>query len=260
MAGSGTANVKMDWKLLKRVFRYVKPYQGRFLLSLGLAVLLAALAPVRPYLIQITVNTFIATGQLDWLVWVTLIQIGGLLIETFFRFSFSFLSAWLGQHVIHDLRQQVYRKILGFNLTQFDKTPIGTLTTRTINDIESINDIFSDGLIPILADLLSIISILFVMFWTDWRLTLICLAPFPLLILATYMFKESVNRSFIKVRNAVAALNSFVQEHLSGMQVVQAFAVEPKEFAKFSKINQEHRNANIHAIFAYSVFFPVVEL
>lgn len=260
MAGSGTANVKMDWKLLKRVFRYVKPYQGRFLLSLGLAVLLAALAPVRPYLIQITVNTFIATGQLDWLVWVTLIQIGGLLIETFFRFSFSFLSAWLGQHVIHDLRQQVYRKILGFNLTQFDKTPIGTLTTRTINDIESINDIFSDGLIPILADLLSIISILFVMFWTDWRLTLICLAPFPLLILATYIFKESVNRSFIKVRNAVAALNAFVQEHLSGMQVVQAFAVEPKEFAKFSKINQEHRNANIHAIFAYSVFFPVVEL
>ena len=151
-------------------------------------------------------------------------------------------------------------KILHLNLSQFDKTPIGTLTTRTVNDIESVNDIFSDGLIPIIADLLTIFSILIYMFFVDWQLTLVCLAPFPLLIIATYFFKESVNKSFIRVRNAVANLNAFVQEHITGMSVVQAFAAEKREFKKFNSINKEHRNANIRGIFAYSVFFPVVEL
>jgi ATP-binding cassette subfamily B protein len=154
----------------------------------------------------------------------------------------------------------VYKKVISLNLSQFDKTPIGTLTTRTINDIESINDIFADGLIPIISDLLSIIFTLAIMFYMDWRLTLISLIPFPVLIIATYYFKESVNRSFMRVRNAVSALNAFVQEHLTGMQIVQAFAAEEREFNKFKKINKEHRNANIHAIFAYSVFFPVVEV
>lgn len=249
-----------DISLLKRVFRYAAPYKSKFYLSLLLALLLAIMAPVRPYLIQLTVNKFIAVKDVQWIVWITAIQIVLLLAESGVRFYFSFITSWMGQHVVNDLRQAVYGKIVGLNLSQFDRTPIGTLTTRTINDIESINDIFSDGLIPIIADLLSIISILLMMFYTDWRLTLICLAPFPFLIVATYFFKESVNKSFIIVRNAVASLNAFVQEHLTGMQVVQAFASEDKEFAKFRKINKEHRNANIQAIFAYSVFFPVVEI
>ena len=183
-----------------------------------------------------------------------------LLFETALRFYFTYLTAWLGQSVIKDMRVTVYKKVLGLNLSQFDKTPIGTLTTRTINDIESINDIFSDGLIPIVADILSIVSILCFMFYVDWRLALISLAPFPVLIIATYFFKETVNKSFIAVRNAVAHLNAFVQEHITGMAVVQAFAVEDKELEKFKKINKEHRNANIRAILAYSVFFPVVEI
>jgi ATP-binding cassette subfamily B multidrug efflux pump len=149
---------------------------------------------------------------------------------------------------------------MGFNLRQFDRTPIGTLTTRTVDDIERINDIFSDGLIPIIADLLSIICVLAVMLWTDWRLTLVCLIPFPILIIATYYFKESVNKSFHSVRNAVSALNAFVQEHITGMSIVQAFAAEKTEAEKFRNINREHRNANISAIFAYSVFFPIVEI
>src|SRR5690606_2524851 len=140
------------------------------------------------------------------------------------------------------------------------KTPIGTLTTRTINDIESVNDIFSDGLIPIISDLLTILFILGTMFWVDWRLTLICLIPFPILLAATYFFKESVNRSFHKVRNAVANLNAFVQEHITGIAIVQAFSAEERETKKFNKINREHRDANIRAIFAYSVFFPIVEI
>jgi ATP-binding cassette subfamily B multidrug efflux pump len=194
------------------------------------------------------------------LIWVTVIQIGLLIIETIFRFYFSFITAWLGQTVVKDLRVAVYHRVLGLNLSQFDKTPIGTLTTRTINDIEAINDIFSDGLIPIIADLLSIISLVACMLFIDWRLTLACLAPFPVLIVATYLFKESVNKSFIRVRNAVSALNAFVQEHITGVQIVQAFSAEDREFGKFRNINKEHRNANVNAIFAYSVFFPVVEI
>ncbi len=211
-------------------------------------------------LIQLTVNKYIANSLADMLITITLIQIGLIIIETAMRFLFSFTTALLGQSVVKDLRVATYKKIMGLNLSQFDKTPIGTLTTRTVNDIESINDIFSDGLVPIIADLLSIVCVLGFMLWSDWQLTLFALIPFPIIIIATYYFKESINRSFFKVRNAVASLNAFVQEHLTGMSVVQAFAAEEKEFEKFRKINSEHRNANIKAIFAYSVFFPVVEI
>ena len=257
-----------DFSLLRRVLGYAAPYRNKFILSIALAIFLALVSPLRPYLIQLTVNDYVKEQQsadiqdalIRMVVLITVIQIAILLIESSLRFYFSYLTAFLGQSVVKDLRVKIYRKIVGLNLSQFDKTPIGTLTTRTINDIESINDIFSEGLISILADLLSIICILAFMFWVDWRLTLISLAPFPFLIVATYFFKESVNRSFIRVRNAVSNLNAFVQEHITGMSVVQAFAAEEREFNKFKKINTEHRNANIRAIFAYSVFFPVVEI
>lgn len=250
----------LDFELLRRVFRYAAPYKKKFYLSVILAIVLAVITPVRPILIQLTVDKYIGHSIPRMVITITIIQIGLILIETTLRFFFSFITAWLGQSVVKDLRIAVYKKIVGLNLSQFDKTPIGTLTTRTINDIESINDIFSDGLVPIIADMLSIVCILGVMFWMDWRLSLIALIPFPIILIATYYFKESVKRSFQRVRNAVAALNAFVQEHLTGMQVVQAFAAEEREFEKFKKINREHRNANIRAIFAYSVFFPVVEI
>ena len=229
-------------------------------MSVALAILLAIITPVRPMLIQLTVNKYIANSATAMLINITLIQIGLLLVETAMRFLFSFTTALLGQSVVKDLRVATYKKIMGLNLSQFDKTPIGTLTTRTINDIESINDIFSDGLVPIIADLLSIFCVLGFMLWTDWQLTLIALIPFPIMIIATYYFKNSINRSFFKVRNAVASLNAFVQEHLTGMSIVQAFASEEREGEKFKSINKEHRNANIKAIFAYSVFFPLVEI
>ena len=249
-----------DFALLKRVFRYAAPYKKKFYISVALAILLAVITPIRPLLIQLTVNKYIANQMAVMLINITIIQIGLLMVETLMRFFFSFLTASLGQSVVRDLRVNTYEKIMNLNLRQFDTTPIGTLTTRTINDIESINDIFSDGLVPIIADLLSIICVLAFMFWSDWQLTLVALIPFPIILIATYYFKESINRSFFKVRNAVAALNAFVQEHLTGMSVVQAFAAEEREFNKFKKINKDHRNANIKAIFAYSVFFPVVEI
>lgn len=259
-----------DFSQLSRVLQYTAPYKKWFYGSITLSILLAVISPLRPFLIQYTVNTYIRGGlnadlsirdrMIQMIIYVTILQIGILLVETILRFYFSFITAWLGQTVVKDLRVAVYEKVLSLNLSQYDKTPIGTLTTRTINDIEAINDIFSEGLIPIVSDLLSIVSILLFMFYTNWQLTLICLIPFPILILATYFFKESVNRSFIRVRNAVAALNAFVQEHITGMQIVQAFASEEREYKSFRNINREHRNANIRAIFAYSVFFPIVEI
>lgn len=268
MSDTGTKKKVFNFSLLRRIFQFAKPYQNRFYGSLALSVLLAVMAPIRPLLIQLTINNGIKNetaaqfiqGPGGFIIEITIIQIALLLVETACRFYFTFFTASLGQSVVKDLRVTTYQKILRLNLRQFDKTPIGTLTTRTINDIESINDIFSDGLIPIIADLLAIISVLIYMFITSWKITLICLAPFPILIIATYYFKESVNKSFIRVRNAVASLNAFVQEHITGMSVVQAFAAEKREFEKFNTINKEHRNANIKAIFAYSVFFPVVEL
>ncbi len=258
MAGRG--KILFDISKLKRVFQYAAPYKKKFILSVVLAILLAVITPVRPMLIQLTVDKYIAASLPRMVVYITLIQVGIILVETFLRFVFSFTTAWLGQAVVKDIRVATYRKILSLNLRQFDRTPIGTLTTRTINDIESINEIFSDGLIPIIADLLSIICVLTYMFWIDWKLTFISLLPFPIMIIATYYFKEAINKSFFKVRNAVAALNAFVQEHLSGMSVVQAFNAEQREFSKFKAINKQHRNANIQSIFAYSVFFPVIEI
>ena len=249
-----------DVSQLNRVLQFTRPFRGRFIGSIVLAVVLAAFTPVRPWLIQHTVDKYIAGKNYNWLIYITIIQIAFLLVETGLRFYFSYITSWLGQAVVKDMRVKVFGKVLHLNLRQFDKTPIGTLTTRTIDDIERINDIFAEGLIPIIADLLSILCVLGIMLWTDWRLTLISLIPFPIIIIATYYFKESVNKSFHRVRNAVAQLNAFVQEHLTGMYIVQAFAAEGREFNKFKTINKEHRNANIHAIFAYSVFFPIVEI
>jgi ATP-binding cassette, subfamily B, multidrug efflux pump len=255
-----TPKKTFDTALLKRVLQFTRPYRKIFFWSIALAVILAAFTPVRPFLIQYTVDKYIAGKNYDWVIYITIIQIAFLLLETGLRFYFSYITTWLGQAVVKDIRVKVFKKVLHLNLRQFDKTPIGTLTTRTVDDIERINDIFADGLIPIIADLLSILCVLGIMFWTDWQLTLVCLIPFPIIIVATYYFKESVNKSFHKVRNAVSNLNAFVQEHITGMNIVQAFAAERKEGDKFKAINKEHRDANIKAIFAYSVFFPIVEI
>lgn len=264
--------------ILTRVFSFVGPYRFIFWINVFLGIFLAFATPIRPYLIQATVNLAIGKSVVlpQWVHWclpneafnsvlqlilaISLFQVAFIVLETIFRFCFTYGMSWLGQQVIRDLRNKVYQKIMFWEMRQFDKTPIGTLTTRTVNDIESINDIFSDGLIPIIADFLTIVVTLTTMFFINWELTLICLIPFPIMIVATYFFKESVNKSFIQVRNAVAALNAFVQEHISGMQVVQAFAAEEKEMKKFDAINTHHKMANIKAIFAYSVFFPVVEV
>ncbi len=249
-----------DFRLLRRIFSFAAPYKRSLWFSIFLSVVLAALSPLRPYLIQTSVDKYINGRLLQGLIYISVIQLGALIIENLLRFWFLYRINWLGQTVVNDMRIAVFKKILFQNISYYDRTPIGTLTTRTINDIEAVNDVFSEGIISITADILTIISIMIVMFVTDWKLTLICLSTFPFLVVATYFFKESVNKSFQRVRNAVAALNAFAQEHITGMYIVQAFAAEKAEHDKFKAINKEHRDANIKAIFAYSVFFPVVEI
>ncbi|RYZ55728.1 MAG: ABC transporter ATP-binding protein [Sphingobacteriales bacterium] len=250
----------VDTRLLFRLFSFAAPYRGSLIFSMVMSVILAGLSPLRPYLIQLSVDKYISHGLLNGLITISVIHLFVLLAESGLRFWFLYRINWLGQTVVNDIRKSVFRKILFQNISYYDKTAIGTLTTRTINDIEAVNDVFSEGIISIVADVLTIIAIIVVMFLTDWRLSLICLTTFPAIIIATYIFKESVNQSFQRVRNAVASLNAFAQEHITGMHLVQAFAAEDRELNRFKKINKEHRDANIKAIFAYSVFFPVVEI
>jgi ATP-binding cassette subfamily B multidrug efflux pump len=247
-------------RLLRRIFSFAGPYKKSFYFTIFMSVVLAAMAPLRPYLIQESVDKYINNRWLEGLIWISVIQLGILLFESVLRFWFMYRINWLGQSVVNDMRKTVFQKILFQDVAYYDRTPIGTLTTRTINDIEAVNDVFSEGIISIVADVLTIIAIIIVMLITDWRLTCICLIPFPILIVATYFFKESVNKSFQRVRTAVAQLNAFAQEHIVGMYIVQAFAAERTEMAKFNVINKEHRDSNIKAIFAYSVFFPIVEI
>jgi len=260
---------KFDVGLLRRLFSFTRPYRKTLYTAMVLAIILAVISPLRPYIIKLSVDNYISKASPDklinenllkGLIIISVAQLGILLLESGLRFWFTYRANWLGQTVVNDLRNTVFKKILFQDIGFYDRTAIGTLTTRTINDIESINDVFSEGIISIVADILTIVAIITVMMVTDWRLTLVCLATFPVLILATWWFKEAVNKSFQRVRNAVAALNAFTQEHLTAMYLVQAFAAEQREMDKFKAINTEHRNANIKGIFAYSVFFPIVEI
>jgi ATP-binding cassette, subfamily B, multidrug efflux pump len=255
-----TAKKLLDWQLLKRIINLAAPFRRQFFIALSLSVLLAIVAPIRPYLIQVTVDRDIMNLDLQGLMNMTFLLIGILIGETFLRYYFSYLTGWLGQSVIKNLRTNVFHHIIQLRLKFFDKTPIGTITTRTINDVEAINDVFSEGIIAIISDLLTIITIIAMMTYTDWKLTLVSLATFPLIIYSTYVFKEAVNESFTRVRNQVAKLNAFLQEHISGMRIIQIFNAEEQEMKKFVAINEEHKKAHIDSIFYYAVFFPVVEV
>lgn len=249
-----------DWQLLKRVIALTKPYRTTFWLVVALSVVTAALGPLRPYLIQQTIDHYVLQGNYAGLVRMIALLFGLLVAESLLQYNFNYNAGWLGQTVIKDLRVRVFEHIIRFRLRYFDTTPIGTSTTRAINDVETINDIFSEGMINIAADVLTIIMLVSIMFYSDWRLALVSLLPFPFLVYATYWFKESVKSSFQVVRTQVARLNAFLQEHISGMNIVQLFAAQQQEYDKFVEINEVHTEAHIRSIWAYSVFFPVVEI
>ncbi|RRN77055.1 ABC transporter ATP-binding protein, partial [Pseudoxanthomonas sp. SGD-10] len=242
------------------MFAYAKPYKKTFFWAVTLTIGIAAISPLRPILIQYTIDEFILYDNTSGLINMTLLLIGVLLLQTIVQYFHTFLTNTLGQSVIKDLRKDVFNHITRLRLKYFDRTPIGQLITRTVSDLETIADIFSEGLIVIIGDILQLVAIIGVMVYIDWKLTLIVLAPMPLLILATYIFKEAIKSAFQDVRTQVAHLNTFLQEHISGISIIQYFAREEQEFNKFTKINAEHRDAHIRSNWYYSIFFPVVEI
>ena len=240
--------------------QYVRPYRGIYVFTIFLTLAAAVLAAVRPFLIQQAVDERILRGDPDGLNRM-FVGLGVLLLaHTIVSYLQTYFGGWLGQQVVRDIRVRLYGHLLSLRLPFFDRTPIGILTTRTVSDVETLSDVFSEGLAAMVGDLLQLAFILGYMLWLDWRLTLVCLSTFPLMILSTYVFKERVKASFQEVRTAVAALNTFVQEHLTGMSVVQIFANERRERVKFQAINQEHTRANIRSVLYYSIYFPVADV
>ncbi len=249
-----------DVKILKRIFSFTKPYRTRFWLLVFIILLLACVIPLNPLLIRRTIDNEIISGNYNGLAIMISVMLGVLVVQGILNFLTTYLSGWLGQTIIRDIRIQLYQKILQLKLKFFDETPIGRLVTRTVSDIETLSDVFSDGLAQIFGDIMQLVLIIGVMFYTDWRLSLITLITVPLMLTSTYIFKEYIKKSFNEVRLAVAKLNSFVQEHITGMNIVQIFNAEKPEYEKFVKINEEHRDANIRSILAYSVYFPMADL
>ncbi|MGH1433187.1 MAG: ABC transporter ATP-binding protein [Lewinella sp.] len=251
---------KFDFFLFGRVIALARPYRLVFATAGALAVILAPLGIARPYLIQQMVDDYIFENDIPGLTKIALLILVILLVESVLRYVFIFSTSWLGQSVIRDLRVRVFTHLTSLRLKYFDRTAIGTATTRTINDIETINTVFSQGIITIIADLLSLIAVLGIMFYTSWKLTLICLITMPFLMLATYIFKEKVKFSFQRVRTQIQRMNAFLQERISGMKIVQVFNAERNEMERFRTINKEYTQANLDAILYYAIFFPVVDI
>jgi ATP-binding cassette subfamily B multidrug efflux pump len=246
--------------LLKRVFQYVKPYKNTFIWAIVLTILLAVVAPLRPIIIGYTLDHYIFTGNYAGLLNMTLLMLFLLVLQTGLQYSHTLLTNTLGQSAVKDLRINVFNHITKLRLKYFDNTPIGQLITRTVSDLETIAEIFSEGLIMIIGDILMVIVLVGVMLARDSMLTIIVLLPVPLLIIATSIFQKAIKSAFQEIRTEVSNLNTYLQEHITGISIIQYFAREDQEYKKFIKINGRYRDANIRSNWYYSIFFPVVEI
>ena len=251
---------QLDAQLLKRVLAEAAPYKSLLLSTTLMAILLAPLATIRPWLVQKMVDEHIVYSDVEGLLKLAIIFVVVLFLHAFLTYLFTYLSGVLGQAVVRDLRIKIFNHINRFNLSYFDKTPIGTSTTRTINDVETINTVFSQGVITIVADILTLIVVLAIMFITSWELTLIALTTSPFLVIASYIFKEKVKTSFQSVRTEISRMNAFLQEQISGMRLVQIFHIEKSSMRRFKTINREYTKANLDSVLYYAVFYPVVEI
>jgi len=250
----------VDLTILKRLIGFIKPYQRRFYFLIFLTIITAVLGPIRPWIIQLTIDNHISVGDYQGLAKMTLFLLGLILLHAVVQYSHTYLSGWIGQNIIKDIRILLYRHLLKLRLKFYDNTPIGRLVTRNISDVETLAEVFSQGIAAMSGDILTFLFILIFMFAEDWKLTLISLATLPILLISTYIFKEKIKVTFNNVRNAVSNLNSFVQEHITGMSVVQIFNNEEEELEKFKEINREHRRANIKSVLYYAIYFPVAEI
>ncbi len=249
-----------DLKLLRRIVLLATPYKKYGLIAVFTTISLAILMPLQPVLIRLSLDKYIANGDLEGLTRMLILLISLLILQTLIMFVNTYLTNWLGQEVISALRVRVFKHLTSLKVKFYDKTPIGTMVTRSVSDIETVANIFSQGIITISGDFLTLFVITFLMFYTDWKLTLICLAVLPLLIYASNQFRKGVKSAFQQVRTQISRLNSFVQEHITGMSVVQIFNREAAEMKKFKDINRLHLEANKKSIFHYAIFFPIVEI
>ena len=249
-----------DWAVLRRLLGYVRPYRRVFIGLIVLTVATAVLGTLRPFLIQRMVDVSIEQGDMKSLNFMFMLLLVLLVAHAGVSYLQTYYGGWLGQYIVRDIRTDLYQHLLSLKLKFFDQTPIGVLVTRNISDVETLSDVFSEGLAAMVGDILQLLFIMAFMFYIDWRLTLISLSVIPPLLFSTYVFKEKIKGSFQDVRTAVAKLNSFVQEHLTGMNVVQIFNNEEREFRKFEAINKEHTDANIRSVLYYSIYFPVAEV
>lgn len=250
----------VDWNVLKRLLQFIKPYKLQFGLLIFLTLFTAVIVPIRPYIIQLTLDNEVANGDYEGLMNMIYMLFGLLVLQAIIQYLHTYLSGWVGQYIIKDIRVKLYEHLINLKLSFFDKTPIGRLVTRVISDIETLSEVFSQGLAAIVGDLLQLVFIIGFMLYADWKLALISLITFPIMLFATYIFKEKIKVSFNQVRNAVSNLNTFVQEHVTGMSIVQIFNSEKSELKKFKAINNEHKKANIRSVLYYSIYFPVAEI
>ena len=239
---------------------FVKPFKGTYYFVLVAAILLSLFSTLTPYLLKVTVDDYIRPKNYEGMLLFVGFMLGALLLEVVFQFLFVFYANWLGQKVIKDLRVKLFEKIIFFKMAYFDKTAVGRLVTRAVSDIETIASIFSQGLFMIIADLLKMILVIGVMLYVDWRLTLIVFSILPIILYATRLFQKSMKKAFEEVRLQVANLNSFVQERLSGMKIVQIFHREKIEYDQFVAINEKHKKAWLKTVWFNSIFFPVAEI
>ena len=250
----------LDVSLFRRLMQYVRPYRFTFVFVLTAAILLSVFSTLNPYLLKITVDDYITLKDYDGMLIFIGIMTGVLFLEVFFQFSFIYYANWLGQRVVYDLRRELFRRMIGFRMTFFDKSAVGRLVTRAVNDIETISSIFSQGLFMIIADLLKMLIVVGVMLSVSWKLSLIVFAVLPLILFATRKFQKAMKFAFDEVRTQVANLNTFVQERISGMHIVQLFVREHQEYQSFQEINEKHKKAWLKTVWYNSIFFPIAEL
>ena len=250
----------VDSILIRRLYFFIKPYRKWVLLAIVLTLTAAWLGTVRPKLTQVAVDDYIAIGDFDGLMWIVYLLIAALIGEFFVLVANTYITRWFGQGALYSLRNAVFKKIQSLHVQFFDKNPIGRLITRTTSDIEALSELLSDGVVNMIGDMFRIIFILYFMLVMSWELTIISILVLPLLFYATFWFKAKVRVTYLEVRDQIARLNSFVQEHISGMAIVQLFNREEKEKERFQHINADHRKAHIKTIFYFAIFWPVVEV
>ncbi len=257
---SGTSGRAFDWGIFRRLYGRSKPYSKSFFITALLVILISLLSPVRPEQLRHIIDDEVPNGNYHGVVIYTCWFIGFLIIEALLQYYQTMIANRVAQSITMDMRADLYKHVIRFRLNYFDKTPVGQFVTRLISDIDGIAEVFSVGLLDIGRDILKLVVIIGFMFFLDWKMTLVVMIPIPILIYATRIFQKAVKNSFNDVRNEVSRINVFIQEHVTGMNIVQIFNQEKREKEKFDQINKEHRDAHIRGIWAYSVFFPVVEL